>query len=367
MMTSTKTAAHNATLRPRRKAAPGQSALLLHHILLILPRVQKLLSQWRVEALPCPDPVLRQMALASLKHKAFHCQGGAVFAALSPKYEKTLLRIIVAYQTLCDYLDNLCDRAGSTDGKAFRHLHNSLLTALTPGSTCGDYYLYYPYKEDGGYINGLVEECQTQIETLPNYWKVQQRLWELANWYSELQVRKHLNLDVREEQLISWASQQSRRYIGVRWQEFAAATGSTLAVFALLGLACREELDDASMHRTWQAYFPWICGLHILLDYFIDREEDLQGGDLNFTFYYRNEAEMEERLKYFIYQAHDCAASMPNQAFHTTVVEGLLGLYLSDLKIPAQSYQAMAQSLLQCSGPRAVNTYRICRMVRKVL
>ncbi len=364
---STKTTRKSTARRPRRKPVPGQSSLLLHHILVILPKVQRLLAEWKAEAKRCPDPVLRQMALASLEHKAFHCQGGAVFASLSAPYQKNLLRIIIAYQTQCDYLDNLCDRAGSTDGQAFRHLHNSLLSALTPGTACEDYYLCYPYKEDGGYIRKLVAECQTQIETLPNYWKVQQRLWKLANWYSELQVRKHLDPQIREKELMSWASQQAARYPGVRWQEFAAATGSTLGIFALLGLACREELDDASMHRSWQAYFPWISGLHILLDYLIDREEDRQGGDLNFTFYYRDQSDMVERLKFFICQAHDSAASMSNPAFHTTVVEGLLGLYLSDAKVEAQGYEQLAQILLNCSGQRAAGTRRICRIVRKVL
>lgn len=31
-------------------------------------------------------------------------------------------------------------------------------------------------------------------------------------------------------------------------------------------------------------YFPYIQGLHILLDYLIDQEEDKAGGDLNFCF-----------------------------------------------------------------------------------
>lgn len=367
MMTLTKTDTHNTYKRPRRKAPPGQSALLLRHILFILPRVQRLLSQWRAKATDCPDPVLRQMALASLKHKDFHCQGGAVFAAPVLKYEKTLLNFIVAYQTLCDYLDNLCDRAGSTDGEAFRHLHNSLLTALTPGSACGDYYLYYPYKDDGGYINRLVGECQQHIGILPNYRQVQKQLWGLADTYSELQVRKHLDPNIREEQSISWAEEQSRHILGVRWQEYAAAAGSTLAIFALLNLATREELSDNEIDRTYQAYFPWISALHILLDYFIDRQEDREGGDLNFTAYYRSEDEMKDRLKFYISQAHDSAASLPDPAFHTTVVEGLLGLYLSDPKVPAQSYQNIAAELLKASGPRAITTYRVCQVVRKVL
>ena len=47
------------------------------------------------------------------------------------------------------------------------------------------------------------------------------------------------------------------------------------------------EKNDAEQIRN--GYFPYIQGLHILLDYLIDQEEDKVGGDLNFCFYYENE------------------------------------------------------------------------------
>jgi len=46
---------------------------------------------------------------------------------------KEAIRFIVAYQTISDYLDNLCDRSTSSDPADFRALHESMLHALTPG------------------------------------------------------------------------------------------------------------------------------------------------------------------------------------------------------------------------------------------
>ena len=280
-MTATKTARDPARIKPKNRAVPGQSALLLQHILFTLPRVQ---SYWLPGGMKRNAALIRYCAKwhwPAWRKRLFHCQGGAVFAIAARGHEKAVLRIIVAYQTLCDYLDNLCDRAGSTDGEAFRHLHNSLLTALTPGSACEDYYLFYPHKQDGGYINKLVAECQTQIETLSNYRRVQERLWELANWYIELQVRKHLHPEIREEQLIGWAKELCSRYPGVRWQEIAAAAGSTLALFALLGWPAVKNWTMPSYSGPGRLTFLDLRPAHPAGLFVIDREEDRQGGDLN--------------------------------------------------------------------------------------
>ena len=89
----------------------SRSAILFTYIVNTLPRVKKLLRHWEAEACRCQDPELRKQARASLQHKAFHCQGGAVYAVNCRQMQDTVLRLIIAYQTICDYLDNLCDRA----------------------------------------------------------------------------------------------------------------------------------------------------------------------------------------------------------------------------------------------------------------
>ncbi len=77
--------------------------------------------------------------MSSLHAKDFHCYGGAVFAVGAEEQEENLITWITAYQTICDYLDNLCDRADCLDGLAFRRLHSALLDALQPQQEMSDF------------------------------------------------------------------------------------------------------------------------------------------------------------------------------------------------------------------------------------
>jgi tetraprenyl-beta-curcumene synthase len=343
-----------------------QKSILPHFIIYTLPQVKRLIKEWKTRAEGCSDPILRHQALKSIAGKTFHCQGGAVYSVLYPAWEKELLRVIIAYQTICDYLDNLCDRAGSNNPTAFLQLHQALFDALTPGKRKIDYYKYYPYQNDNGYLDRLVAECRLIVAQFPSYRLVYNELIKLAGYYSQLQVRKHMSDQKREKSLIGWVEKHLASCPGLLWQEFAAASGSTLALFALLGAATDPYLNKNTVKRIVKGYFPWICGLHILLDYFIDQAEDRVGGDLNFVFYYNSPSEIVERLQLFVAEAHKCAATMPDPFFHHTVVEGLLAMYLSDRKISEQQLFPAATVLLNQSGPRAWKTYRICSLVRKI-
>ncbi|QGT99678.1 hypothetical protein SYNTR_1085 [Candidatus Syntrophocurvum alkaliphilum] len=341
-----------------------QVKLLYNYISKTLPTVKKLLTYWEMQSQNIIDDELKKQAQCSLKNKAFHCQGGAVFATPYVKWESNLLRFIVAYQTICDYLDNLCDRANCTDEVAFKRLHESLIDALTPSEPLKEYYESYPQKEDYNYLNNLVLECQSIIKHLPSYHIVYEDIMTLANYYIDLQVKKHMLLDIREDILKKWANGHINKFEEIYWQEFSAASGSTLAIFALIGLATERNVTVEQSKEKMNTYFPWICGLHILLDYFIDHEEDKKGGDLNFTFYYKDNHEMVERLKFFIDQSHKAANQSP---FEKTVVEGLLAMYLSDKKVVEQDYTHIANELLDQSGKSAWKTFKLCSQVRKFL
>jgi len=345
----------------------NQQVLILgHYVLRTLGQVKKCLLRWEKEAKLCDDEELRKQALASIREKGFHCQGGAVFAVPYPEWESLLLELIVAYQTLCDYLDNLCDRANCKDGGAFRQLHESLLDALQPEKAGEDYYASFMLKNDHGYIDKLVQKCRACLLQLPSYGLVQQDVLKIVRLYIDLQVLKHLEEDIRENALFDWANEHLAAYPSIQWQEFSAATGSTLAVFALFGLATKSKVESKDTRQVLDAFFPWVCGLHILLDYFIDQQEDRVGGDLNFTFYYKNKDEMMERFKLFIGQALCKCVNFTNPVFLKTVVEGLLAMYLSDKKIRLQGYGKMAHELIRASGPSTMRCYQICSAVRRV-
>jgi tetraprenyl-beta-curcumene synthase len=329
--------------------------------------VQKRLYHWQRDASLCSDDELRKQALASLHNKAFHCQGGAIFAAAHKEREEVLLDLIVAYQTLCDYLDNLCDRANCTNETAFREIHQSLLDALSPYDVLHEYYRNYPWQNDSGYIKRLVLTCRHSIRQLPGYDLIYKDAVENVGFYIDLQVLKHINWNTRRETLQQWAESHLADYPGLLWQEFAAACGSTLGLFALFSRAGNQKTLEEDSSQLVSNYFPWICGLHILLGYFIDQEEDRQGGDLNFMFYYPDQEVMLKRLQVFIQEAHKYRPPSCGATFRKTVVEGLLAMYLSDPKIKAQGLENIAVRLLQTSGRDALYTHRLCRLVRKFL
>lgn len=65
-----------------------------------------------------------------------------MYAAFGTRACRDLVPLIVAFQTISDYLDNLCDRSDSLHCDDFRQLHLAMADALSPGMPKADYYRY---------------------------------------------------------------------------------------------------------------------------------------------------------------------------------------------------------------------------------
>ncbi|MEW5935783.1 MAG: DUF2600 family protein, partial [Bacillota bacterium] len=174
------------------------------------------------------DPAARcedaAQARLSIYTKRFHCQGAAAFACLTPLREP-LWDAIVALQTMSDYLDNLCDRAGpscaspgpsrappgsscaspdpsraSPGGLAagdaaaqarFRRLHESMRAAVEPPLPPPGEYRdeVLAGGRDAGVIAAvgdvllrtLVEDCHRGLAVLPSYRAVQAQTRRLVD------------------------------------------------------------------------------------------------------------------------------------------------------------------------------------------
>jgi len=319
--------------------APSNSlTLMLRMYRSVLPEVDRQVAYWQEAAESIPDAELRRQANASIRDKKFHCQGGAVYATLRPEQAHVLIPLIVAFQTISDYLDNLCDRSTSMDPEDFRSLHQSMLDAIDPGASVHDYYRHRVEQDDDGYLQQLVRTCQSCICMLPSYSLVLDKLREWVGLYADLQVYKHIRQEARLPSLLSWFDERKEPGTALYWNEFAAATGSTLGMFTLFALATDKHLEADTVNRAAEAYFPYINGLHILLDYLIDQAEDEAGGDLNFCSYYENSEDTVARIQWFTEHARMHALGLIDPAFHSMVVEGLLALYLSDPKVGKQSH-----------------------------
>jgi tetraprenyl-beta-curcumene synthase len=343
-----------------------EEKLITKYVTKIFPMVSRELKRWAGIAKKIPHQTLREQALASIAHKRFHAQGGSIYA-LFPKVDPVnAVKFIVAFQTISDYLDNLCDRAGVFDESAFRQLHLSMLDAVEPEQDFHDYYRFYPCRDDHDYLLQLVRECRTQVSRLPSYPLVLPYIKKYVLLYSDLQTYKHLTPSQRDLRLTSWAHQHLEPYSELFPWEFSAATGSTLGIFVLAAAATDPLLKPEAVKRIDAAYFPWIAGLHILLDYYIDCEEDQRMGDLNFVSYYQDIRKTEERLGLFVAKALDSCSSLPYPRFHRTVVCGILAMYLSDPKALLITKKLTSERLIKKGGPRAILYHQWCRLLRKV-
>lgn len=312
----------------------GSVMLMLMNYREVLPRVRKHLELWQQAARQIPNPELRQQALLSIESKAFHCEGGAIYGLLARSKIESIIRFIVAYQIICDYLDDLCDRSNLPDSRDFRTLHQACIHALTPAADCIDYYQFHQDRDDGGYLMKLVQTCQAVLAQLPAYRIIAPYLYELAYHYCNLQVHQHVQYAERVPRLQAWFEEhRDRLSCELNWYEFSACTGSTLGIFCLVAYASDSSCAESLAARVKNSYFPWVQGLHVLLDCLIDREEDRLSGELNFCNYYNSDREISERFIYFLKAADRAVTQLPNRHFHLMINRALLGVYLADPKV----------------------------------
>lgn len=345
---------------------PGSAVLLMTTVYWrIFPAVKEELSYWRKRAEQIPNDELRMQAIASMESKRFHCQGGAVYALLAGEKWKEALRFIVAYQTISDYLDNLCDRSTSMDPADFRLLHKSMEDALTPGNESENYYGLREDQDDGSYLAELVQTCQQIVNNMDGYSACKKQLLYLEGLYADLQVHKHVKQSERVSRLTDWHLKNNTGELN--WYEFSAAAGSTLGVFCLISYALGGGMTDSLPDKILSGYFPYIQGLHILLDYYIDQREDREEADLNFCSFYPNPQTMKDRFVSFIEHAKKNIQVLPDKSFHEMVVKGLVGLYLGDPKVrQLPDGKKMKEDLLKASGNSAKFFHWNTRMYYKM-
>ncbi|WP_324777883.1 tetraprenyl-beta-curcumene synthase family protein [Virgibacillus senegalensis] len=334
---------------------PRTSPVLMKNVYTrIFPQVDRELGYWENRANAIPNAELRKQALDSLRDKKFHCQGGTVYSILAGPYWQEAVRFIVAYQTISDYLDNLCDRSTSLDPRDFRMLHESMRDALTPTEPIKSYYHYRVEQEDGEYLADLVRTCQNCLRNLDSYQLISSYIHQLEGLYADLQVHKHVREEERIPRLEGWFEENRDKWPYLSWYEFSACSGSTLGIFCFVSYAMGGKMSEALADELFHSYFPFMQGLHILLDYYIDQQEDLEEGDLNFCNYYKTSAEMKERLLFFIEQTNKNIQQLPNRQFHEMVHHGLVGLYLADPKVAKLAGgKEITKTLLRAGGIRS--------------
>ncbi len=293
-----------------------------------LPAASREIAHWRRVAARIRSGPLREDALDALEHKRGQSDGAALFSILPRKRNRSYLRLLVAYQTIWDYLDSVSERGASAGPANGRQLHLALVDALDPGSPIRDYYRYSPWREDA-YLVALVRTCRACCAQLPSFERVRELVLRDAGRAQVLALNHDPDPAERDAALERWAQHELPSEHEASWYELTGAASAGLAAFALLALACEPFCSDAEITRTHAAYFPWASAVACMLDSYADRREDAANGDHSYIAHYPTQ---ELAISGTCTLVRRCLAelhALNNKEAHALIVCSMVALYLS--------------------------------------
>jgi cytochrome P450 len=313
------------------------------------PAASRELDRWKERAGKIPNARLREDALRSISLKRDNAQGAALFCILPKRREPALLELLVAYQTLWDFLDNVNERGAVAGKENGYQLHRALFEALDPDISISDYYSHHPWGDDGGYVRELVETCRNCCLVLPSYPQVQPRILEGVRQCSIQGINHLSDSREREEELKTWAEQQWPAQNQFEWFELTAAASAFLP-HALLALAAEPACDTAYAAKAHDAYFPWMALAITMLDSYVDAVEDRANDNHSYIAHYADQGAICKRLSEILTSTVSGMAQLPNGHRHVLMATSMIAMYLSTDAKGWSRTPAMTKQLATAAG-----------------
>jgi tetraprenyl-beta-curcumene synthase len=312
-----------------RGAARAIAAAAVRELRWGLTAVSREVGHWRGLATRIPDPVLRADALMSLADKRYYLDGAALFWTLPSRRDHELLALLVAYQTIANYLDYASERGADQRGGSAGSLMLALVDAIDIDEPLHDYYADHPWTDDGGYLRALVLRCRTACAMLP--------LYQAARPMLILEARRGIALELchdpdprrRDEALTAFAARDFDPVPGASWFELAGAATSLLAVIVLLALAADETSTADDLHAALEVYSPWVGTLSLMLDSYIDQTQDAVTGSWSAIAYYPDAPTAQRRIAEITDRVLRDVTRLRHGRRHTVIVSAMIAMYLT--------------------------------------
>lgn len=315
-----------------------------------LPAVTRELRGWRTRAAGIPDEQIRQDALSALDRKRGNTHGAALFWTLPRARSFSLLRLLVTYQIMWDFLDCASERgavAGQANGL---QLHLALVDAIDPDRPISDYYRHHPWREDGGYLRALVQACRRCCRELPSFQTVRPVLVREATRANVQAFNHELDPAIREKSLRAWVAREYPAGHEVQWFELAAAGGAGLAIYALFALAADPTCSETDVTYAYRAYFPWTSAIATMLDSYVDAAEDAVNGDHSYVAHYPTPELATQRIDRLIRRCFHEARGLENGEGHTLLAACMVAMYLSKDSARTEETRARTRCLVSAGG-----------------
>jgi tetraprenyl-beta-curcumene synthase len=318
----------------------------------------------RGRASAIPDAPIREDALASLASKRTHLDGAGLFWILPRRRNPRLLRLLVIYEAILEFLDEVNERgadAGSANG---RHLHLALAEAPIFTAPPSDYYRHHCWKDDGGYLRALVETCRASFISLPAYALVNEQIAIETSRSQVLAFNHDPDPGRRDLALRRWVKREYPCEIEMRWFELSGAATASLTVHALLALAAEPASTPHIVKNTYSVYFPQLSLVTTMLDSYVDRAEDEADGSHSYIAHYGPYNTAVLRLDDLIQRSIYNAGHLHNGHRHAVIAACMVAMYLSKDSARESSNEITTRQLANAGGSLTTLLLPVLRMWR---
>ncbi len=351
-----------AALSTRQLRVLGRAAA--RELTWTLPAVAREVREWQTLAARITDETIRRDALSALARKRGHTDGAALFCILTTARDANLLRLLVAYEIMWDFLDS-ANESGAERGQADgRQLHLALVEALDPTRPLSDYYRFHPWRDDSGYLDTLVRACRCACSRLPSFHTVQPLLIREAWRAQVLGINHELDPALRDRALREWAQQEWPTSTEASWWELTGAASASLTVHALFALAARPEVSATEIASVHAAYSPWISAATTMLDSYVDQAEDAVNGDHSYVGHYASPLTALDRIGELVGRSTTAASALPDGERHVLILAAMQAMYLSKDSARSPALRTETAALIQAGGPLARVLLPILRLWR---
>lgn len=326
--------------------------------------------RWRRLAEAIPDPRLRADALHVLDQRRGQLDGAAMFWIIPRRRSRGLLRALVTYELMQDYLDNVSERAGAINGGEGSRLFLALADAVERDRPLSDHYRGQPWSEDGGFLRALIETFRAESDHLPSIEVVRPRLLRDAPRAAVLATNHLGDPDRRDAALRRWVEANFPGEAGLRWYEVAAAASGWITTHVQLALAAQPGVTHEQSEATYAAYFPWCTLTLTMLDSYADRAEDAARGHHSYFGHYVSGYEGVERLCVSVGRAEESLLRLSDGERHRILLACMIALYLSKDSARAPETRDATRRIAHAGGPLAraltpaARAWRVCNAQR---
>lgn len=332
-----------------------------HELFWGLPSVARDAGAWRARALTIPDAALREDALELFASTRANADGAALFSILTRRRNLRLLRLLVAYEFMADFLDSVDERSVFAGASIGPRLHSAMVDALDFERTACDYYCRRWV--DGGYLHALVETCRENVGSLPSYVDVRSLVIRVAT-LAQVQTFNHEpDPGRRDTALMRWAAREFPEESGLSWFELSGSASAWLGVHALLALAAESTIGERDGADIYDSY-RWISLAGTMLDSLGDLEEDLARGAHSYIAHYPSKEVATRRVGELLRRSTAGARTLPHPHRHAVIVACMMAMYLSKDSARSPQMRATTASLVRAGGPLAGLLVPVLRMWR---